>query len=327
MSENNKSAERQNVSNEETEISGESQKHGKKKLNLNVKSTPKSLKRKKSLVDRVDEGIESLIPRQVEDQQVGEFSIFDQQVSESSISQQVENQLVEEIETSSSNKRVDGNSKVVVPENPVPGIFNDDEIPVDYDEENDEHEFEAQLDDNENDGQGEEEGEVGGLSQTLLPEKVQMSTSQTEVGSDPSNSSSNPRSPPPIQAGKNEEKGDEKSGIGRSFQTLLPKRTQTSNPQTGVGSDSSFSIFMPKSPLPLPSRHKVGHIAHISTHQAANPPLNFETCHRNPPTDVTVNPLTGRPLFRSHESTTMGMGATGKGQDCRERKTSTFFSR
>ena len=153
-----------------------------------------------------------MIPRQVEDQQVGEFSIFDQQVSESSISHQVEDQLVEEIENSSSNKRVDGNSKVVVPENPVPGNFDDDEIPVDYDE-HDEHEFEAQLDDNENDGQGDEEGEVGGLSQTLLPEKVQMSTSQTEVGSDPSNSSSNPRSHPPIQAGKNEEKGDEKSGI------------------------------------------------------------------------------------------------------------------
>ena len=56
MSENNKSAERQNVSNEETEISGESQKHGKKKLGLIVKSTPKSSKKRKSLVDRVDEG-------------------------------------------------------------------------------------------------------------------------------------------------------------------------------------------------------------------------------------------------------------------------------
>ena len=214
MSENNKSAERQNVSNEETEISGESQKHGKKKLGLIVKSTPKSSKKRKSLVDRVDEGGESLIPQQVEDQQVGE----------SSISQQVEDQLVEETENSSSNKRVDGNSKVVVPGNPVLGNFNDDEIPVDYDEEYDEHEFEAQLNDNENDGQGEEEREVGGLPQTLLPEKVQMSTSRTEVGSDPPNSSSNPRSPPPIQTGKNEEKGDEKSGGGGEIVSLLSSR-------------------------------------------------------------------------------------------------------
>ena len=97
---------------------------------------------------------------------------------------------------SSSNENVDGNYTVVVPENLVTGNFDEEEIPVDYDEEDDDQEFEAQLEDNENDGKGDGKGGIGVFSQTLLPKKVQMSTSQTGVGSDSFFSIFIPRSPP-----------------------------------------------------------------------------------------------------------------------------------
>ena len=141
MSENNKSAERQNVSNEETEISGESQRHGKKKpttttTTTTTSTTPKS-KKKKSLADRI---VEDLMNSPKVDETIGE-------IRNPSSNLMFVNLAV-------------GNSYGA-----------DDTIEVDYDE--DEDDGQQILDDDENDGKGDGKEGIGEKSQTLLPETVQ----------------------------------------------------------------------------------------------------------------------------------------------------------